>query len=215
MWSFWDPLCGLWADFKAVFAGGGTAPKGGPHLLLLTLSSALFPRSRWFIAIGVGTDGPNGCLTQAAKVREKRFQNFITHIKSCNRSSWNHVVDGTTTWKMTVIEDSQMLCMCIKSSWSFSHKLMIAQIVKTFLACLATFTAVCLRTLVFLEYYTTSLGNQFQMFHRNTPPTFSRFWSLRRILHRHLAHRHVYGVCWLCQGTSLCLKHLFFSLSFF
>lgn len=153
MWSFWDPLCGLWADFKAVFAGGGTAPEGGPHLLLLTLSSALFPRSRWFIAIGVGIDGPNGCLTQAANIRKNRFHHFY-HTHKKNWSSWNHVVYGTTTWKMSETEDCPMSCMCIKSSQSFSHELMIAQIVKTFMGQVVWHSWPCARGLLFFRSIT-------------------------------------------------------------
>jgi hypothetical protein len=74
MWS-----CCLGTDFKEILAGGGTAPVGGPLLLPLTLSRALFPKSRWFIATGVGTGDPNGCLAQAAKVTNSTFQYFAKY----------------------------------------------------------------------------------------------------------------------------------------
>jgi hypothetical protein len=66
----------LGADFKAILAGGSTAPGSGPPLLPLTLSRALFPKSRWFIATGAGTGAPNGCRAQAAEVMKKYVSIF-------------------------------------------------------------------------------------------------------------------------------------------
>ena len=53
---------------RAAFLGGGTAPGGGPEPL--TLRRAVFPNSKWFIATGLGAEGPKGWRAHAANRRK-------------------------------------------------------------------------------------------------------------------------------------------------
>lgn len=81
---------------------------------------------------------------------------------------------------MSATEDCQTSCMCIKSSQSFSYKLMTAQLVKTYSGKSCGSDGRVPEDSYFsgvLHYITPQ---SFQMFHRNILPSFLRVWNLKK-----------------------------------